>query len=313
MSDLNNAAIVSATGTHWEETARDWWNWGSNTRSTSIILSTYVYFQPQSELIPNIVRWLMVARRGDAWETTQESAWALMALTAYMEATGELKANYQYAVSLNDKGVFEGGANTDSIKETKTLNLNVTDMLREQINRLTFNHGEGEGSLYYTATLHVDQPVEAIQPIDRGFKLSRTYFIDGKPVTEAKVNDVITVVLEITLSSDQYYVVINDPLPAGTEAIDRSLQTTTQVGQRPELRPEEIRFRGWGWWWFSQTELRTEKVVLSASYLPKGSYRYVYQVQATTPGVYKVIPSNGFAFYFPEVFGRSNGSLFTVK
>ncbi|GAB4556093.1 MAG: hypothetical protein OHK0023_28040 [Anaerolineae bacterium] len=313
LSDLNNAAIVSATGTHWEETARDWWNWGSNTRSTSIILSTYVYFQPQSELIPNIVRWLMVARRGDAWETTQESAWALMALTAYMEATGELKANYQYAVSLNDKGVFEGGANTDSIKETKTLNLNVTDMLREQINRLTFNHGEGEGSLYYTATLHVDQPVEAIQPIDRGFKLSRTYFIDGKPVTEAKVNDVITVVLEITLSSDQYYVVINDPLPAGTEAIDRSLQTTTQVGQRPELRPEEIRFRGWGWWWFSQTELRTEKVVLSASYLPKGSYRYVYQVQATTPGVYKVIPSNGFAFYFPEVFGRSNGSLFTVK
>ena len=128
------------------------------------------------------------------------------------------------------------------------------------------------------------------------------------------MGDVITVVLEFTASQDMYYVVINDPIPAGTEAIDRSLQTTSQYGERPNLTNiDDFRYYGWGWWYFSDTQLRTEKVTLSASYLPRGNYRYVYQVQATTPGVYRVIPPNGNEFYFPEVFGRGEGSLFTVR
>src|SRR5262249_5544560 len=42
LSDFQNKAIVSATGTHWEEDYWDWWNWGSDTRSTAIILDTLV-------------------------------------------------------------------------------------------------------------------------------------------------------------------------------------------------------------------------------------------------------------------------------
>jgi uncharacterized protein YfaS (alpha-2-macroglobulin family) len=143
----------------------------------------------------------------------------------------------------------------------------------------------------------------------------RTYYnAEGKPITEAKVGDVITVALEITAAHDLHYVVINDPLPAGAEVIDRSLQTSAQIGKRPELIPNDAPHRfAWGWWYFSSAQLRTERVVLSASYLPRGSYRYVYQIQATAPGVYRVIPPNGNEFYFPEVFGRGAGSLFTIK
>jgi uncharacterized protein YfaS (alpha-2-macroglobulin family) len=126
---------------------------------------------------------------------------------------------------------------------------------------------------------------------------------------------VITVSLEITTSRDLYYVVINDPIPAGTEALDRSLQTTANIGQQPELiREGDDWWRwGWGWWYFSDTQLKTEKAVLSASYLPRGTYRYVYEVQATTPGTFRVIPPHGNEFYFPEVFGRGAGSLFIVR
>lgn len=315
ISDLQSAAVVSATGTHWEEPYRDWWNWGSNTRSTAIILDTLTLLTPQSDLLPNVVRWLMVARRGDAWETTQETAWAVMALTRWMDVSGELKADYTYTVGVNGKEIGTGKANAETLRDTTTLKVEVADLLRDQVNRLTFAHSEGPGNLYYTATLHVEQPVEEIKPTNRGMAFTRTYFVDGKPVTEAKVGDVITVSLEITLNHDMYYVVINDPIPAGTEAIDRSLQTSAQIGQRPELSPTDPNpWRwGWGWWWFSFTELRTEKVVLSATYLPRGTYRYVYQIQATTPGTYRVIPPNGQEFYFPEVFGRGAGSLFVVK
>lgn len=315
LSDIQSAAIVSATGIHWEEAYRDWWNWSSDTRTTAILLQTLVAFTPESALIPNVIRWLMVARRADAWETTQESAWAVMALTSWMAVSGELRANYTYTVSLNGEQRFEGQGNAETLKQTETLAIEIEALLREQVNRLTFQHGAGEGALYYTATLDVRQPVEAVQPTDRGIRLVRTYYdAEGKPITEAKVGDVITVALEITAAHDLYYVVINDPLPAGTEAIDRSLQTSAQVGQRPELIPIDSSYRfGWGWWYFSDTQLRTERVVLSASYLPRGSYRYVYQIQATAPGVYRVIPPNGNEFYFPEVFGRGAGSLFTIK
>ncbi len=315
LSDIQSAAILSGTGIHWEETSRDWWNWSSDTRTTAILLQTLITFTPESALIPNVVRWLMVARRADAWETTQESAWAVMALTSWMVASGELKANYTYALSLNGAERFTGVGNAETLKRTETLEIAVEALLREQVNRLTFQLKAGEGALYYTATLDVKQPVEAIQPTDRGIRLVRTYYnAEGKPIAEAKVGDVITVALEITAAHDLYYVLINDPIPAGTEAIDRSLQTAAQIGQRPELLPIEPSYRfGWGWWYFSQTQLRTERVVLSTSYLPRGSYRYVYQIQATAAGVYRVIPPHGNEFYFPEVFGRGAGSLFTVK
>ncbi|HLY26415.1 MAG TPA: alpha-2-macroglobulin family protein, partial [Aggregatilineales bacterium] len=312
LSDLQSAAVLSATGTHWEEGYRDWWNWDSDTRTTAIVLQTLVELTPKSDMIPNVVRWLMVARRGDAWESTQETAWAVMALTDWMDVSGELKANYVFDVSLNGKSVGSGKASSDTLRDTTTLKVAVADMLRDQVNMINIDHGDGAGNLYYTATLHVNQPVESIQPTNRGIGLSRTYLIDGKPVTSAKVGDMITVALEITANSDLYYVNIDDPIPAGTELLDTSLQTTTQIGQTPELTEIDPLRRGWGWWWFSNTELRTEKAVLSATYLPKGTYRFVYQVQATAAGTYRVIPPNGNEFYFPEVFGRGAGSLFTI-
>ncbi|NJP07600.1 MAG: alpha-2-macroglobulin [Chloroflexaceae bacterium] len=89
-SDLHNAVIVSATGAHWEESTRDYWSMNTDTRSTAIILAALVQLDPQHQLLPNVVRWLMVARQQGTWETTQETAWALIALTDWMVATDEL-------------------------------------------------------------------------------------------------------------------------------------------------------------------------------------------------------------------------------
>jgi len=311
LSDLANAAVVSASGIHFEEKARDWWNWDSNTRTTAIILETLVKLQPKSELIPNIVRWLIVARRGDAWETTQETAWSVMSLTNYMAVSGELKANYPYTVLLNGKELTAGTAGPQTLKVTQTLTQQIATMLTDQANRLNVNRGAGEGAFYYTATLRLMQPVEAIKPAARGLSFTRQYFIGDKVVTTAKIGDVITVALDITVPHDLYYAVINDPIPAGTEMVDTSLTTTSQIGQAPALDRVDAKY-GWGWWWFSETQLRTEKAVLTARYLPAGTYRYTYQIRASQVGTYRVIPPNGNEFYFPEVFGRGSGSLFTV-
>ena len=52
--------------------------------------------------------------------------------------------------------------------------------------------------------------------------------------------------------------------------------------------------------------------MLFATYLPRGTYEYTYLIRASLPGEYRVIPTHAYEMYFPEVFGRSDGGLFTI-
>jgi hypothetical protein len=54
-------------------------------------------------------------------------------------------------------------------------------------------------------------------------------------------------------------------------------------------------------------------VVLSADYLPAGTYIYTYLARASTEGSFKVIPPTVSEFYYPDVGGRGAGSVFEVK
>jgi len=58
--------------------------------------------------------------------------------------------------------------------------------------------------------------------------------------------------------------------------------------------------------------MHDEKAVLFATYLPEGTYEYTYLIRASLPGEYRVIPTNAYEMYFPEVSGRSDGALFKI-
>ena len=53
------------------------------------------------------------------------------------------------------------------------------------------------------------------------------------------MGDVIEVTLNIVVPSSLHYVVVEDPLPAGCEAVDVTLNTTSVVGEQPVLEPGE--------------------------------------------------------------------------
>ena len=320
LSDLNNAAILSATGAHWEEPHYDYWAMNTDTRSTAIVLDTMAKLDPENALIPNVVRWLMVARKTGIWETTQETAWALIALTDWMVETGELDADFDYALYLNDEELAQGTANRQTIKQGTDVHVPIDHLKAETLNALAIARTEGPGRLYYTAHLEVYQPVEEIEAADRGFTLQRRYTLascearhrmECPEVREIKLGDVVRVDITLITPHDRYYVVLEDPLPAGAEAIDTGLATTSLLDQDPSLRREDSRY--WWWWnWYSHSEMRDEKVVLFADTLGAGTYEYSYTFRATLPGDYHVIPTVAKEFYFPEVFGRSEGRLLTI-
>ena len=345
LSDLNGEAIYSATGTHWEEAQPDYRNMNTDVSTTAMVLwamARHAVAQHDadvrvgtSDLLPNVVRWLMSVRDHDGtmrrlyWESTHTTSWVLTGLIAYMRATGELRGEYSYVVTLNGEIQLTGDVDASSIDESKQAGVPIAHLLVDEANRLVIERlppssgQSGEGQLYYSAHLRYFQPVAQVKALDRGIIVVRQYSSVDNPdayVDGAAVGDVIRVKLTLIAPTDLYYVVVEDPLPAGCEAVDVTLNTTSVVGEQPQARnltaeEEDVWYRryGWGWWWFSHSEIRDEKVALFASYLPRGTYEYSYIMRASVPGEYNVIPATAYEMYFPEVFGRSDGGRFVVE
>ncbi|MDR3577594.1 MAG: Ig-like domain-containing protein [Anaerolineaceae bacterium] len=316
ISDLNTAAIQSATGTHWEEKSPDYLNWNTDTRSTAIILGALIETDANSALLPDAVRWLMSNRDSGYWKSTQETAWVLLAMSDWINKSGELKGNFQYAAAFNGKGLLDASANSSNIGQSHSLTIDVTDLLTQDINRLVLAHDSGSGNLYYTAHLNLDLPVDQIKALDRGIIISRQYFYPNDlktPVTSAKPGDVLLARLTVVATNTLHNLLVTDPLPAGLEGIDTSLNSSPTNTMPDSFDWTRIGTDGWGWWFFSHVELRDEKVVLSTDELPAGTYTYTYQVRASTTGVFNTIPPTAQEVYFPEVYGRGDGSIFTVK
>lgn len=321
LSDIASAAIAGAAGVFWQEARYDFFSFDSTTRSTAIVLNALAQLDPDSALTTNAVRWLMTARNGSAWDTNQENAWAVMALSAWREAVGDATPDYTWRVLLNDASVLNGAASPANAARSESLSVPVAQLARGQGNDLVFERGAGEGRLYYTARLRVFLPAGEVKALNRGIVIARKYESancqprPGQPcpaITGAAIGQNVRVRLTLVAPTDLYFVKVTDPLPGGAEAIDTSLKTSQQVATETEL-PFFGGRGGWGWWWFSHTELRDDHAALFASYLPAGTYEYTYLIRPSIAGVFQVMPAHVEQTYFPETFGRSDGAQFTVS
>ena len=310
VSDLIASAALSSSGASWEEKSHDWWNWNTDIRTTAIVLETLIQVDKQNPLVANAVRWLMYHRTNGTWQSTQESVWSLMALSDWMVSNKEAQANYSYSVSINDTKILEGKVDQTNVQETQSIQMDLSKLLTDQTNKLMFDRSSGDGSMYYTTYMTVNLPVKDIQPLDQGFSISRKYYKPGdttREVTIAREGDLLLSELTIVVPQSLHYVTIEDPLPAGMEAVDFSLKTNPQALQNQVYDWKSLLNDGWGWWYFTHAEVRDEKIALFADYLPAGTYIYHYFVRATTNGTYQVIPPHGQEAYFPDVYGRGAG------
>ncbi len=186
----------------------------------------------------------MVARTADHWESTQETAWALMALTDWMVTTGELQPDYAMGVSLNGEELLSEMATTDTVRESYTLRVEVADLIHDEANRLVLTHGDGAGVMYYTAHLRAFLPVPEVEPLNRGIIIDRRYSLlndpDRTPITSAPVGTNVRVTLTIIAPNDLHYARSSRTRSrAGTDAVDPNLRTSQQVGTRPEVNSDE--------------------------------------------------------------------------
>ncbi|MBN2007173.1 MAG: Ig-like domain-containing protein [Anaerolineae bacterium] len=328
LEELRADAVISASGAHWEQADSEYWvTW---TRATAVVIDALARFAPDDPLLPQAVRWLMAAREKDRWETTQETAWAILALTDYMTVTGELSAGYAWGLALNTATLEQGQASPETLRQTVERIIPVSDMLREWPNSLEISRGEGNGVLYYTADLAVYLPAEQLEAESDGFTVDRQYcvpvrsadnrpswygsqedFGECAPVTSVHPGDLVEVRLTLTVPHYRDYVQLEDTYPAGMEPVDATLKT-----EQSDLTPE-VSMTGpqHPWWWqtFDHEELRDERAVFFAINLAPGVYQARYYLRAAIPGTYKVLPAIVSEMYFPDVRGRSDGEVFVIE
>jgi uncharacterized protein YfaS (alpha-2-macroglobulin family) len=246
-----------------------------------------------------------------------------MALAEYIAQSGELQADYTYKAALDDRTLREGAINRDNLDDPIDVVFGLAELKAGGASQIALQRQagsgqSGKGRLYYTLRMRYFQEAASVQPLDQGIGVQREYVaVDtdtlsptGRLITQAGLGDLVQVRLTLVVPEDMPYFAVEDMLPAGLEALDTSLKTVSDAAQSPELNEadEERPY----WWYFSQTEIRDNRVALFATDLPKGTYHYTYLARATTAGTFQTLPALAYRMYSPEVFGRSAGAKFMV-
>jgi hypothetical protein len=96
--------------------------------------------------------------------------------------------------------------------------------------------------------------------------------------------------------------VIEDPLPAGFEAVDTSFRTTLQA-----VVPQSDS------WQIDATQIYRDRVIAYAQHLDPGVYDVHYLVRSVTPGSFAWPGARAYLRDAPEEFGRSASTRLTVR
>ena len=307
----------------------------SQSRPAALILSATVAVAPDNPLIAPLVETLIANGRNNRalFSETQDLSSAVQALADF-ERRQRGAASRGVRVSVNGRTLLEipsGKIAGDTVLSLASLaNLAArSDSLRVDITPI------GAGApLYAVASLTAMSKVRTVTPVDRGFALE--HWIenadDRKPITTVAAGALVRVFLRVTVSTERRFVVLDDALPAGLEAVDLSLRTAPIASNAPRplstpsnadpyvRRDDDSPLSRWGYgrwdsgWWspFDHQELRDDRVLWAATVLWPGKYTVSYLARASTPGRFVRPPAHAEEMYDRSIFGRSDGGVFIV-
>jgi uncharacterized protein YfaS (alpha-2-macroglobulin family) len=299
----------------------------SSVRGAARLLSATLAVDPSHPLVGPLVE--TVVQRGriaaQDWWNTQDYSAAVQALLAYERRRRQAGPR---PVRLMQAGrtllqATARGSFTDTSFALSGLLENRPD--GKQGLRLALEAGAAGEPVFFYVTVREVPRAKPVTPFDQGIRVERWYerYDTSTPVTSVALGELVRVRLRITVPAQRSFLVVDDALPAGLEAVDLSLRTQGALppseqaveGEQEEEQPHGWSYGYWeyGWWSpFDYRELRDDRVVYVATTLWPGTYTATYVARATTPGVFIRPPAHAEEMYNPAVNGRSDGGVFTV-
>jgi uncharacterized protein YfaS (alpha-2-macroglobulin family) len=269
--------------------------------------------RPHSALLPKAALWLMNHRdEGYWWSSTKQTAMVIYGLTDYLKATGELNPNLTATVFVNDAPVVTKKLDQAAVLGLPEITLDESK-LQPGVNHLRVVT-TGQGRLYYSTRMEYYSADDKFQKTgNTSLNILREYFKlmpakDGEKIVydlapftgPAASGDILAVRLTVT-GSEWKYMILEDPIPAGTEFIERD------SGYELKSRPP---------WWqylFTRRELHDDRMAIFQTYFPQGQQQYFYLLKVVNPGVFQVSPARVQPMYNPGVIATTESRRLEVK
>ncbi len=270
--------------------------------------------KPQSPLLPKAAFWLASHRNGGYfWDSTKQTAMVIFGLTEYLKASHELDANFHAEVYVNGKQVasrqFTAADSLNPAQQVIHLN---GSQLQSGPNEIRI-HKAGNGRLYWSASgSFYSNEKRLVQNNTLSLNITRDYFRLSPVQTAGKivyqldplqgdlhVGDILAV--RVTVSGSEWrYLLMEDPIPAGAEFIQRD--DLYELKQRPS------------WWqsWFSRREFHDDRAAIFQTY-STGTHEYTYLLKIVNPGKFQVSPALVQPMYQPSVQATSDAITLEVK
>ncbi|MGH9943922.1 MAG: hypothetical protein ACRD9R_16375, partial [Pyrinomonadaceae bacterium] len=329
---LNNRVTETAGAAHFADSYSDgaYTILHSDRRADGVLLDALIRDQPQSDLIPKLVRGLLGGRTRGRWTNTQENVFILLALERYFDTYEKTTPDFVARVWLGD-----GYAGDQTFKgrtaDRQQLNLPMSTLVERTADApatLTINK-EGAGRLYFRIGTQYAPTNLKLAAADYGFKVERVYEAvddpadvkrDADGVWHVRAGGRVRVRLRVSNPARRYHVALVDPLPAGLEALNPELATTeklpgesTEAGVYRGGRGVSSQYWYWRGPWYEHQNLRDERAEAFTSLLWEGEHEYSYFARATTPGLFVVPPTKAEEMYAPETFGRGPSDRVLVE
>jgi uncharacterized protein YfaS (alpha-2-macroglobulin family) len=303
-------------------------------------------------MVPKIMAGLMADRDpkiGGRWISTHANAWALLAASRYYAIMEAETPNFTARIWLDELYAGEQAfVGRDMAKVNQQIPME--ELLNQSVESVTLAK-DGPGKLYYRLGLRYAPADFTMKPVDRGYTVSRRYEAMPEPGEEkpdpdavkqlgdgsweVKAGTNVKVTITLVAQDRSTYVVVDDPLPAGFEGQNprflTSVAATSQAGV--DYGYGEYGYGGYGygglgysgfgygrashgWWYpyfsFDHTQMRDDRMLLFADWLPAGVYTYSYTARATNFGTFVLPPVHAEAMYEPERFGHGSSSVVKI-
>jgi uncharacterized protein YfaS (alpha-2-macroglobulin family) len=266
-----------------------------------------------SALLPKAALWLMNNRNeGFWWSSTKQTAMVIYGLADYLRATGELNPNLTVAVFVNNRQALSRAIDRATDLNPAPLSLD-DSALQPGVNHIRVTT-TGQGRLYFSVRAESYSTEDKLQKTgSASLNILRDYFrlVPGKdgdkivydvaPLAASVASgDVIAVRLTVT-GSEWKYLMLEDPIPAGTEFIERD--NIYQLRNRPP------------WWdyYFTRRELHDDRLAIFQTWFPAGQHQYFYLLKVVNPGSFQVSPARVQPMYQTGVMATSEARRLEVQ
>jgi uncharacterized protein YfaS (alpha-2-macroglobulin family) len=282
----------------------------TSVEATAFAVRALARRDPGNPLLEPAVRWLLLNRTyGVYWASTKQTAMVLYGLLDFMKARGETASDGEIDVIVN--GTSLGTRRFTAASITSPDPIELTAPARSGANAIRVVK-RGGGAVYWAAqATYYDTAAAQERTGSHTLALQRSYFtlspvsINGRVVYRetpfagtVSPGDLLLVRLTTAGSKHWRYLMLEDPIPAGTEPVQQD-----QLYSLEQTR---------SFWWGSRREFRDSRVVFFLEQFGEGRYEFSYLLKVTTPGTFRATPARISAMYVPEATASSKAMTVTV-